>query len=510
MANDNYVTFKINWKAVALSSSFLIPTTTMTSALVYLALVLLHVRIEGSAGSHGTTPQDALPHVCIIGGGIAGASTSHFLTETKEQHIRVTIFERTNRLGGRISTVPLDLSNGSSIEAGASIIAARNRLMTHFTQLLKLKRQQPDSDEKLALWDGESYRMRLSSYASITVIRMLFRYGLSIFRMRTLVNELLSQFDKLYPTTWHISALRAASDVERFFVPTASLFDLTQKPFGEMARKYLSDRFIDEMAGAISRCNYNQDPYGMNALAGAVSLAGSGGNLWRVHGGNVRVVEGLIARSGAKVELKATISRISRAKNGGYVVSGAKQDWNCNAVVIAAPLELASMSLPDDITALTKVGRTFRRTVATFVTGMLNNGTFGEDTPNAVLTTVGTERMFSSVSRVYKFANGSEIYKVFSSEELGEKELARIFKTGSKVLASYPWYAYPKFSAPETFAPFDIDKEGALCYTSPIESAGSAMEMSALSGANCAAIIWKRLQLPIWPLDAAVPLKDEL
>ncbi len=154
------------------------------------------------------------------------------------------------------------------------------------------------------------------------------------------------------------------------------------------------------------------------------------------------------------------------------------------------------------------VGRKFQRTVATFVSGKLNEETFGPDPPESVLTTAYSEAIFSSVSVVHRFENGSTVFKVFSKNELDAKAIARIFSRGAQVLRVYPWFAYPKFNPPERFAPFKLDPDGAVYYTSPVESLGSAMEMSAISGANAAALVRDRFGLNVRDDDSVG--KEEL
>ncbi len=47
------------------------------------------------------------------------------------------------------------------------------------------------------------------------------------------------------------------------------------------------------------RVNYGQDPYSVHAMVGSVALAGAMGGLWSVEGGNKRVAEELLKKSGA-------------------------------------------------------------------------------------------------------------------------------------------------------------------------------------------------------------------
>lgn len=304
---------------------------------------------------------------------------------------------------------------------------------------------------------------------------------------------------QLYPVKHAIWP--AHSSVEDIFAPCEGLFDLTQVNFQGIVDVQFAHRFAKEMVSAITRVNYGQDVGQMNAFAGSIGLAGSGNDLWAVEGGNVQVVQGLVKRAGVNVMLDTKLTRVEFGgdnKRQRYVVHGERGEWECDAVVLAAPYELSDIQLPPAIARKLDVGRVFHRTHATFVRGHLNSGTFGDDPPDAVLTVEGADEPFTSVGLVSP-RNGSEeapIFKVFSRKRLDSAAKARIFQTDAETIAEYPWLAYPAYSPPEKFAPFDVDPEGGVfIYTSPIESAGSAMEMSAISGANAAALLREKLGL---------------
>lgn len=57
--------------------------------------------------------------VGIIGSGVAGAFAAHFLRATMGEHVSITVFEKENRLGGRVWDVEF---GGRRIEAGGALI----------------------------------------------------------------------------------------------------------------------------------------------------------------------------------------------------------------------------------------------------------------------------------------------------------------------------------------------------------------------------------------------------
>lgn len=73
-------------------------------------------------------------------------------------------------------------------------------------------------------------------------------------------------------------------------------------------------------------------------------------------------------------------------------------------------------------------------------------------------------------------------------------------------LSCYPvsFLLAAQFSPPERFPSFRLADAAGVFYTAPIESAASAMEMSALSGRNAAALVRKALGLTALGVDAAL------
>lgn len=202
----------------------------------------------------------------------------------------------------------------------------------------------------------------------------------------------------------------------------------------------------------ITRVNYNQDVSEMNGMSGAVAIAGSGGGLWAVRGGNEQVPRGLIERSNATVHLSTRVSVVERlVRSDGepaYVLhdSGGKARAACDAVVIAAPLELAGITfagLPG-AAAAADVGRAYQRTVATFVRGLISRQQFGDDAPEMILTTGRAPTAFSSLARIRASGDGRFFFKVFSKQPLDRRALDVLFEPGAEVVGEHNWLAYPK------------------------------------------------------------------
>ena len=69
--------------------------------------------------AHGTSSRDSLPHVVIVGGGIAGLAAAFFL---RDEPVRVTVLEGASGIGGKLSASEVA---GVPMDAGAEALLAR-------------------------------------------------------------------------------------------------------------------------------------------------------------------------------------------------------------------------------------------------------------------------------------------------------------------------------------------------------------------------------------------------
>ena len=97
---------------------------------------------------------------------------------------------------------------------------------------------------------------------------------------------------------------------------------------------------------------------------------------------------------------------------------------------------------------------------------------------------------FSVISPARSYADKTHLFKLFSTDPLEEEALKQIFSHHT-VIASFPWYAYPRFRPPEQFAPFRL--ADGLFYSNAMENAASCMEISAVSAVNSALLVQKYL-----------------
>lgn len=135
----------------------------------------------------------------------------------------------------------------------------------------------------------------------------------------------------------------------------------------------------------ITRINYGQSVY-ISGLAGAVSLAGSGGGLWSVKGGNWQMAAGLINQWDVTLHLHEEIESIANLGNYYELNSTKGNSYTCEVAVVATPLDELNIQFTPPISI---PRRKLQHTHATFVRGLLN--------PVSILE-------FGSLLTLYKFS----------------------------------------------------------------------------------------------------------
>jgi monoamine oxidase len=76
---------------------------------------------------------EKIPRIAVVGSGIGGSATAHFLRDILGENAQISVFEKADRVGGRLAT--LDFA-GDTFESGGSIIHPRNLYMKRFVKIL--------------------------------------------------------------------------------------------------------------------------------------------------------------------------------------------------------------------------------------------------------------------------------------------------------------------------------------------------------------------------------------
>jgi len=255
----------------------------------------------------------------------------------------------------------------------------------------------------------------------------------------------------------------------------------------------VSRDFTREMLGALTRVNYNTDIAKMNTFAVAVSAVGSGNDLFTVKEGNKVICEKLLESAKAKIILNSKVGSVNKAEANptSYRVNGEDYD----VIVIAAPLELAGLELPDlGVDGYVFKAREYQDVHVTFVAcEQLRPSYFKEleSVPDHVLTVEDPSVPFSSVSKLTNIsvADGRSLYKVFSRTALSNELLEKLF-VNSTIVNMKVIKAYPVLS-PQKAVPIVLATN--LFYVNSFESFVSTMETETISGKNVAKLVAKAL-----------------
>ncbi|ESQ31514.1 hypothetical protein EUTSA_v10004131mg [Eutrema salsugineum] len=444
---------------------------------ISLLLALLSPTLLSGSGDSRTLEDEFPPTVCIVGSGIGGSSVAHFLRNysvySDLDRARILMFERHEIVGGRMRTVTV---SGDTFEAGGSILHPKNYHARDFVERFNLTVRLPTPIEEscaLGIWDGNKFIFKTFGSSIkfpfvdkivswVNDLYIFVRYGFSLLRMSSFIENTVGNFLKYYESL----ESRPVFDNVEGMLKWSGLYNLTKLTLQEkLSEAQLSPLLVNELVTVITRINYGQSVL-ISGLAGAVSLAGSGGGLWSVEGGNWQMAAKLINHSDVTLHLNEQIDSISHHDEVDIQFSPA-------------------ISIPK---------RELQHTHATFVRGLLNPGYFGIKSVSDVPVLVGTLEdpriPFSSISILRKYSETDMTYKIFTRQPASDLLLDELFSARTETVR-IDWGAYPKYHAPEVFAPFILDDHH-LYYVNAFENAASTMETSAVAGENMARLIISR------------------
>ncbi|XP_055676353.1 LOW QUALITY PROTEIN: prenylcysteine oxidase 1 [Falco peregrinus] len=459
----------------------------------------------------GRPPQRDPPrNIAVVGAGVGGAAAAHFLRQRFGRGARLAVLERAAP-GGRVATVRLE---GAGYEAGGAVLHPLNLHMKRFVSDLGLSAA-PAQGGLMGIYDGEGMVFEESSWYPLTLLRLLWRYGLGPLRAHLWVEGILDSFMRIYRYQMHEFAFSSTEHLLRALGGSAFTRLLNQTTEEALRNAGFSQRFINEVVGPVMRVNYGQG-VNINAFVGAVSLAGAESGLWSVKGGNNLVCSGLISASKAEVIPGTVLSIEPKTRLGprGDPVTLYQVTYNTtlgltgdtyDIVVIAAPLgrQMANITFKNFDPPIPEFPNPYHQTVATFVHGRLNTSFFGYQDPDsfhlgAIFTMDNPKLFINSLGVVSPVGNaGNEeklptqlaVWKVFSKEVLTKEQLNLLFSSYDSIKVK-KWLAYPRYSPPEKCPPIILHDN--LYYLNGIERAASAMEMSAIAAKNAALLAYHR------------------
>ncbi|KAJ4341653.1 hypothetical protein N0V87_001668 [Didymella glomerata] len=469
--------------------------------------------------------------VAIIGAGAGGSSAAYHLAQyaaSLSTPTNITVFERNSYVGGRTTTVDAWSDPTVPIELGGSIFVSVNHILVNATRDFNLSvASQEDSLATrlelpdLGIWDGTQFVLVTREEDGWwDKAKLLWRYGLAPLKTNRLMKSAVGRFLDMYEEP--VFPWRSLGET----LEAQGLLDIT----GVTGEQYLKangigDAFAREVIQASTRVNYASNLAYIHGLETMVCMATNGA--MQIDGGNWRIFASMLKSSPSiTAHLNTHISKISKQDDGTYHLSINDTTSTFDEVILAAPLQFTNLTIdpvpqhtPDAIPYVklhvTLFASPFKLDPAAFKLAP------GEVVPQYVLTTLPPLENprdghpgspdFYSVSMHYTSLNQHAspprqefIYKVFSVEPITAEILSSLLghsvsetdAEGENVNGAVSWvhrkvwYSYPREYPRVTFEEIKLDGEdGALWYTSGIESFISTMETSALSGKNAARLI---------------------
>ncbi|KAG8942041.1 hypothetical protein FRC04_003889 [Tulasnella sp. 424] len=424
----------------------------------------------------GATPP---LRVAIIGAGAGGSSAAFWIHKAKERHgmdVQVDIFEKLNYVGGRSITVhPYNDPSLPSEELGASIFVPANKNLFRAAQEFGLDMIELFDEDDVTLWDGD---------------QVLFT-GLS-------------------------KALGFAN------YTTQSGFDL-------FTSQGVRPKFAEEMIEAATRVNYAQDVTTIHGVGAGVCMVAGGAA--QIAGGNYKIFEEFIKRSGAKLHLNTTVSGLQKSLSA----STSKHVWTLDGdsnipstpydhVILAAPFASSGITIQDSsasflpkveyvrlhVTLVSTTSSSARPErfglqpgthVGKFILTTENRGDKGRPESSSVICdtgsldpavgagckqNLGSKPDFNSITYHQTFEHKGRkehIWKVFSMEKKSNEWLEDVFGEGTVGwVYRKEWHSYPVLHPVRSFPPVQAD-EG-LWYVNSMEPFISTMETETLSSRN--------------------------
>lgn len=426
--------------------------------------------------------------IAVIGSGIGGASYVHFINQAVPDNNQVTIYEKEDRIGGRVKK---DFLGGSMIEQGATLIHSSNHYLKDIMETYELEKTKPHGGEgeaeTLAIWDGTDFRLNTSSNSWKSTIQMLWAYGMSLSDLSNLVKLMIPKWERVYTNLGQ----GISYDTPESLFKAIDLYDMTQQTSYEYFKKEgIKEDLVYEFVDCISRVNYHQDG-NINAFTDMVSLAGAGldgGDLYSVNGGNDRMIHAILKdKNNISLRLNQSVTKINNISLKGNlqyeVLTATGHKDTFDIVVIACPLDLANITLPD---YQLKMDREYQTVHANFIAGEIDYSYFNNvsNAPQTIFTMEREGIPFVSIAKT-AYAKDWEvpIYKVFSRQALEEPFFDKVFRN-RKGRMHQEWKAYTVLSPMKEWPPFKID-EG-FFYINAMESAVSAMETESIAARNIA------------------------
>ena len=316
--------------------------------------------------------EDPQPYkIAIVGAGAAGSSAAYHLSRfirdspfaSQIPNFSITIFETDSRIGGRTTTTNALNDPRYPVEVGASIFVEINQILYNATRDFGLLASTRDSSDEstgsaydLGIWDGNTFRFTLANDDGRgmlkgtlgewwDVAKIIWRYGLSAFRVRSLRNNVIARFLRMYDERDAFPFYDLTEVAEQ-----VNLLPITNQTGQKLLREAgVGNRMASELVQASTRVNYAQNLADFHGLETMVCMSTDGA--MSIEGGNWRIFDAMVQLSGAKVHYNTTVHAIDTSPNGSTLAfrdtseSSEPNETAFDTVILAAPYNASRLKL---------------------------------------------------------------------------------------------------------------------------------------------------------------------
>lgn len=432
--------------------------------------------------------------VAVIGSGAGGSSIAYFLSKLSPS-TQITVFEKSEIIGGRAKDLELNLTICSPtacraeifrVELGASIIAQSNKLLMDAAIEFGLE----DNDRvsavdlpSLGIWDGQKFLVYHTD-TWLSKAKLAWRYGYSLIKAPSICKELVKKFEWIYKHLDNRIPWQNHGD-EIELLKVKDTLSINCKDY--FLDRGVSEAYIDEFIGSIVRNIYLTDVDQLHAFACNVGLFASIDNMFQIKGGNKQLYEKML--TAANVALKSKVTSVERVSDGievKFQFEGKSFRGVFDQVVVATP-ETGKIDFKGpNWNAFPQFE--FVKLYVTVVYGVVDPKYFGLDdisqVPANILTPKGHTPFNCFATTLVN--NTHSVSKIFSKLPLSDKSLDDIFSLRIQT-HTQSWDSpgsYPLLTPSSDWdLPVGQDK---LYFVNSMERWVSTMETEVIAGKNIA------------------------
>jgi phytoene dehydrogenase-like protein len=420
-------------------------------------------------------------NLAVIGAGIGGCSAAYFAHKYLPDS-KVTVYERANRIGGRVFTF-----HGEEIksELGATFFHPINKTICDLVKELNLKVTKLEESMDIAVWNGTEIIFKSGQPMFYTMLKLLTKYKFSVPKLLFSLREANGKIKKWYNR-------EEPAEFWKLF-ESVGLDKWYKMPFdqilGEMG---IDKKFIDELVTPITRIIYSQNAE-LGGFAGLSSLLGVyGESMYSLKEGNNVLPKKLLEASNAKVKLENKVESIKKTSKGSFQVLAGENTSVFDGVIVATPLEGANITF-EGVATQKEQPREYQKIYIRLMKGKVDSRYFNLKSSTKLPSIILTSKEADPVTRfsIKESKNGDSLVEVTSTEPIGNDLLDGLFRNGRTVLAHTWNAAYPIFKPIQKIPSACLDN--GLLYLNGIESAASSLETSAFAALNSIKTIKEQL-----------------